>query len=1076
MTPDRTLSTINIQAWPGREGVVSHHGPSAPLPRLAYNRGLVLVVAGERGAPEDRLGLGAYFVITGRTVHAAGLIVPDGRPEVAAALNAWCAARTVNTLRGRRPWDLVTMAEFLDYRTGTFTKRVYTDGGQPVLVTADLGRTLGLIAHEPVDGSLWPTPRGFWHGGVKLHIRGWAKPDEREGRQGTLDTIGPHRPALRVKSAGAHGWLAQFSPAPGGRGAQAPAVTGARAGKRNPDGSAFRGRFFDVIQAGDVLDGLDSGELADHLSAFGFERLDMPAVVTLDGDGADEMARLVEAVYGLALRLDEEASLWLTTAEERDQGHARINPAGFTSPAGIATAIVRRAGVESPLVKFTTPDAAALGRWMGAHKGGWLSAELAGTGVFPAADIDVHSAYPACASLLGWWDLMTAAELREEDALDEVRALSEHAAAGDVSVLLDPETWHRMGFTICEVLPDGETWPVEAPDKDYPQGHSGMRPARCSVPLPFTAPDVVLAALSSGHVPEIVSATRVVPVGRQTGLRARLPLYDGTVLGIGEDPAVPLVRIRDEAKASGDSRLAAHLRVLVNALTGNTARVDEVRTYDRSKRSWALSEKAAEHTYPPIAATVTAGCRLLVGIAEHLVVKAGGTVASRDTDGLLLVASPEGGRVRLLDGREVGAISWPALDEVLDRFEPLCRYGNGTRFFKAVREHDGRPLYGRVGGIKRWAIATLDDDGELGEVVEWSEHALGGSVVDPPLLPGFHESGARHWTREVWALGFRREIAQAKGKPVPLASWSWEAGGPFPCLEREQAFSPARIAELAKRGLKVRPGSYIVRGITRSASNTSPVALDPGGNLADWQSLDWRGADGERVQPEVRTAHVARLTDLDSLGAKAWRWLAPRPLPDGGLVEVDRIAWVGKAGHLLEVGLVSADADTSGLRATYDCGELLAYLTERAQTMGERHFAAMAGVSRGAAARLRNGKRIRPGTIRRAAAGLKVRLTSTPTCAFDACDRPVWTKCGHYCSERHKHSAAEARRRARLADRLATELGARARDLGAEVFSHSYSVTRQRAEALIAGEPLALRELQRIAARVRAADASKATS
>ncbi len=1072
----RSLSTINLQSFPGREGVVSRHGPSAPLPRLAYNRGLVLIVAGERGAPEDRLGLGAFLSSTGRTVHAAGLIVPDGRPEVAEALKSWCAGRTVESLSGSRPWQCQTVSEFFDYRSGTFTKRAYTDGGQPVLITADLGRTLGLIAHEPVDGSLWPTPRGFWHGGVKLHIRGWAKPDEREGRQGTLDTIGPHRPALRVKSAGAHGWLAQFSPAPGGRGAQAPAVTGARAGKRNPDGSAFRGRFIDVIQAGDVLDGLDSGELADHLSAFGFEPLDLPPAVSLDAHGAEQVARLVETVHGLALRLDEEGSRWLTTSEDREQGKTRINLGSLVSPAGLATAIVRRAGVESPPVKFPVPDDAALRRWMGAHKGGWLSCELAGAGVFPACDIDAHSAYPACASLLGWWDLLTAESLTEQDALADVRALCEQAVAGDVSSLLDPETWHRMGFTICEVLPDGETWPVEAPDKDYPQGHSGMRPVRCSAPLPFTWPDVVLAALSSGHVPEIVSATRLVPVGRQTGLRARLPLYDGTVLGIGDDPAVALVRIRDEDKARGDSRLAAHLRVLVNALAyGNAARVDEVRTYDRGRRDWVLSEKAAEHSFPPIAASVTGGCRLLVGIAEHLVTEAGGTVASRDTDGLLLVASPDGGRVRLLDGRQVGAISWPALDDVLDRFEPLCQFGNGTRFFKAVREHEGRPLYGLVLGIKRWAMATLDDDGELGGVAEWTEHALGGSVIDPPLLAGFHESGARHWTREVWAYAFRRDIARAKGRAAPPIAWPWEAGGSFPCLEREQAFTPARIAELAKRGLKVRPGSYVVRGLM-ATGGVSPLTLDPGGNLADWQSLDWRGADGERVQPNVRTEHVRGLTDLDSLDAKARRWLEPRPLPDSSLVEVDRIAAVGKAGHLLEAGIVAHDADTSGLRADYDSGEVLSYLAERAQAMGERRFAAMAGVSRSAARRLREGKTLRPGTIRRAAAGLKVRLASTPTCALDECDRPAWSKGGHYCSERHKHSAAEARRRARLADRLATELGARARDLGAEVFSHSYSVTRQRAEALIAGEPLALRELQRIAARVRAADASKATS
>jgi hypothetical protein len=134
----------------------------------------------------------------------------------------------------------------------------------------------------------------------------------------------------------------------------------------------------------------------------------------------------------------------------------------------LAAELVRKAGVRSPLLKFSTPDDEALARWIAAHRGGWLSAKLAGAGLFPAADVDVHSACPVVATLLRSWEVMIAACLRRRDVLAEVLALCGKAARGDISPLLRQETWRRLGLTLCEVIPEGETWLVEAPDADYP--------------------------------------------------------------------------------------------------------------------------------------------------------------------------------------------------------------------------------------------------------------------------------------------------------------------------------------------------------------------------------------------------------------------------------------------------------------------------------------------------------------------------------------------------------------------------------------------------------------------------------
>jgi hypothetical protein len=745
-----------------------------------------------------------------------------------------------------------------------------------------------------------------------------------------------------------------------------------------------------VAQAAYIFDGVDSGDLGDHLEAFGFDRLDFPAAVTIDEEGAEQMASLVEAVRLFALVLDEEASKWFTTSRDRARGYGRVDLGGLVSPAGLAAEIPRKAGVTPPLVKFRVPSDLDLSCWIGAHRGGWLSAEMAAEGLFPAVDVDVHSAYPAFAVLLGWWRLKLAAQLRRQDKTEELRALCAEVAAGDVSAFFDRRTWRRFSFTICEVVCDGEPWPVEAPDESYPQGHSGVRPVRCPVPLPFTWPDVVLAALLSGRVPHIVSATKLVPVGRQPNLRDRYPLYDGLVLDIDDDPAVALVRLRDKAKERGDVRLAAQLRVVVNTLCyGNPVRLDL--GYRQEGRRRVVTETAAEWTFPPIAATVTAASRLALDVAEKLLDSYGISVASRDTDGLLLRCTPD---------------QWPALDRVLARFDALDPFETGQPFWKVQREQEGRPLHGLVIGVKRYVLATLDDAGDLLKVVEATEHSLGGSVVDPPSMAGHDKEDHRRWTRAVAAVAVRREIARSRGASLVVPLWPWEGADepPFPSIGRVQATTPETLTTIRQR-IGVRPFGLFLEGHTRRSGDTTTVALDPGTDLAEWQSLDWREGNGAPAHDVADT--------LDNLGGKAHRWLRPRQLDDRSEVVVapELIRRVGKAGGVIEAEIVGPDVDTSSLRAVYDEGDAADYLARRSDEIGPRAFARTARISRDAAQRLKDGKPVRAATIRRALRNLRIRTAETPTCPVDG--RPVFRAGARYCSPRCQATARKHRQRER---------------------------------------------------------------
>jgi len=87
--------------------------PSQSFDRVDDRSGLVFVVAAERYAIEERFGLGAFLSITGRSVHGAGLVVPDDLAETRAeVLRAWCASHFVDTPAGPRPWECLTLSEF----------------------------------------------------------------------------------------------------------------------------------------------------------------------------------------------------------------------------------------------------------------------------------------------------------------------------------------------------------------------------------------------------------------------------------------------------------------------------------------------------------------------------------------------------------------------------------------------------------------------------------------------------------------------------------------------------------------------------------------------------------------------------------------------------------------------------------------------------------------------------------------------------------------------------------------------------------------------------------------------------
>jgi hypothetical protein len=273
------------QAWPGRRADLSPVPPRVPVAeRFIDWRALVLVVAAIRYASDERFGLGVWLAVNGPTYVAGGLIRPDDRSDVATSLACWCE-------RQSPALSLSTLSGFFDWRTGRFRRDVYS--GRAWLVGADIGRALGLVCDwTPARGDRWRDGFTFWP-------PTWSTLVERKDGRTVRRSVSPNIPPIRVKVAASHGYFVEFGRPPGGP----------PCGKRNADGTHYRGRFLDVVPAAfGVLDGIDSYRLGDHLAACGVAPVDVPAAVTLDKSGADELLTIAHAIWRLALTLDAEVA------------------------------------------------------------------------------------------------------------------------------------------------------------------------------------------------------------------------------------------------------------------------------------------------------------------------------------------------------------------------------------------------------------------------------------------------------------------------------------------------------------------------------------------------------------------------------------------------------------------------------------------------------------------------------------------------------------------------------------------------------------------------------------------------
>jgi hypothetical protein len=454
-------------------------------------------------------------------------------------------------------------------------------------------------------------------------------------------------------------------------------------------------------------------------------------------------------------------------------------PDASYSPASIAKAYLDEMGITPPKDKFDVPNK-VLGIAMQAYYGGRAECRIRRVPV-PVVHTDFKSQYPTVNTLLDNWKILTAKTVSFKDATTDVRKF---LSTVTLDHLFNPATWKKLSF-FALVHPDRDILPIRTVYNGITQ-NIGINELTSNQPIWFAGPDIVKSAILTARVPHIEKAIRMVPHGKQAGLKSTSLRGMVAINPTRDDFFRYVVEARERQKAN--KPLADFLKVLANA--GSYGLFVEINPEELAKpmtikvfsgdetfeQQSQVVEKHGRWYFPPLAALITAGGRLLLGMLEQSVTNAGGTHLFCDTDSLCIAASNQGrlvpcpgGTHKLQDGRDaIRALSREHVRRISLSFRSLNSYDSrvvpdllkieSVNFDSAGQP---RPVNGYAISAKRYAL-YLQSKAKL-TVIEPKAHGLG--YLYPPMEKKTKDEP--HWTFEAWNWMLRQEL----NLPSAIPQW-----------------------------------------------------------------------------------------------------------------------------------------------------------------------------------------------------------------------------------------------------------------------------------------------------------------
>jgi len=337
----------------------------------------------------------------------------------------------------------------------------------------------------------------------------------------------------------------------------------------------------------------------------------------------------------------------------------------------------------------------AIDRIAPAYFGGRTDAEITGEIIENCQYTDILSEYPTVSKLTNVWEFMKA----EYVTVTQI-PVSELPTVDDLE---KQETWSEIADYYVKIQPNGATLPIRTPHlADTTKVVTSQ--VNSDIDLQYHYMDVIAANLIDGEQKvDIKAAWKVEKHGTQQ-------LNPVEVAGVAITPDDNVMAKSIEARKetqkynkehgigdkNGKDEKTLSLKITANSLYGVSAeRI--VKERDGEKHDYA-SENGFYN--PHVAATITAGGRLMLAFGENKAIEAGGRMYYCDTDSLIL---PD-----------------ECTQYVIDAFNNLNPYNGYAGTLDVLEREKDKPGNLYAVGTKKYVFFAND-----GEVLEYKEHGLG---------------------------------------------------------------------------------------------------------------------------------------------------------------------------------------------------------------------------------------------------------------------------------------------------------------------------------------------------------------
>ncbi len=435
--------------------------------------------------------------------------------------------------------------------------------------------------------------------------------------------------------------------------------------------------------------------------------------------------------------------------------------------------------------------------------------------VVPVVPVDFTSEYPSCCANLGLFKFLTAKRLK---FVDDTANIQQFVTNITHEQCFRRGTWRNLNF-VARVIPDGDILPVRTvyDGVSHNIGNNFLSPNPSHPePVYVAGPDLVAAVIQQPwKIPNIQQAFRIVPSGKQPGMRA-VKLRGKVLIDSNDDSVDLFTKIIEERKRNKhDPDLYYWLKILANSIYGFFVELIPehfkqpkgviVFSGDESfPDSSSVIERRGKWFAPFLATLITSAGRLLLSLLEAEVTRVEGTYLYCDTDSLAIVASKKGGELRVPGAHGKRILTWNGVDAITAKFQALNPYDPDevpdllnltddnyvcTCSHELKTDHDEtgvcqvrgckckakkkvwRQLWGLGIAAKRYTLfeKLLDGRGKLTDIRIVNPKAHGIGFLYPPKdNPKNWKKDAPLWIYEMWDYIVRGFL----GLPRRLPAWA----------------------------------------------------------------------------------------------------------------------------------------------------------------------------------------------------------------------------------------------------------------------------------------------------------------